>query len=150
MTTRRGFTLLEMLCVFVALAAAMTISILLLTSLLRAGQMARTTGETLTWRAILSERFREDVHATVKTHEHWKQFDSSPTCVILELADGSTVVYDFHDKLLLRHSATGKQVLRLPGAQIPEFIVEPGPITLRLSQPPRPPYDMTIARGAPK
>lgn len=129
---RRGFTLFELVSVLAALSAALTIGVLIFATVMKANRLARDVGETVTAHAAVADNLRKDAHQAVGTLAHWRQYDTGPRCIILELPGEQHVVYDYRDGVLYRDDFKTKQLVALPARKVPEFSARDGMIVLRL------------------
>jgi prepilin-type N-terminal cleavage/methylation domain-containing protein len=142
---RRGFALLEILCVLFMMGILLSLGSVLLLTVLRADHVGAATIDEITRRAELADQFRTDVAAAIETPAKLGEFTAGRECLILHTATGH-VVYRWHDGTLERNARGGGPDVRRPISFNPEnttveFIRGPGDrplVTVRVVEsPPR-------------
>jgi hypothetical protein len=99
---RTGFTLLECVLVFGALALCMALGTTLILTAVKAEQMGVAAANRISQRQELVEQFREDVARAATAPEKLGAFTAGPSCLILQAPGGSTIVYHWKDGALER------------------------------------------------
>ncbi|MDB5309773.1 MAG: hypothetical protein JWO38_3975 [Gemmataceae bacterium] len=140
---RAGFTLLEMVVVMWALGMALALGTALIVTAQRAAVMGEVASERLTSRAELARQFRDDVSGAEAAPEKLGDVLAGPTCLILRMPGGSTVVYRREADALDRVERIGgrEAVRRIPlgRADTRTEFVRPGGgsgvVTLRVTEP---------------
>lgn len=142
---RRGFSLLEILCVLTMLGVLLVLGATLLLAVMRADRVGAATLDEVSRRAELAGQFRTDVAAAQETPEKLGEFTAGRECLILRTATGH-VVYHWHGGTLDRITRGGGADSRRPISfnaenTTVEFIRPPGDrplVTLRVVEsPPR-------------
>ncbi len=113
-TGRAGYTLIEMVVVMWAMAAAMGLGVVLLLTAMRADQLGAATLRDLTRRAELADQFRGDVARAAEAPDRFAEFVAGPGCLILRTPGGGHVVYHWHDETLERIARAGGKEVRRP------------------------------------
>ena len=109
-TARRGFTLIEVLCVIVLIGVFAGISTLLLRELLEVERsQARSFDQTLRTNE-LADLFRADVARAEKSLPAWKHFQASPKTLILQMQGGNHVIYSLQEGELGRSAFEGQKM----------------------------------------
>jgi prepilin-type N-terminal cleavage/methylation domain-containing protein len=134
---RRGFSLLELLCVIMLLAVAGMMLVLLLRQTLSVEQVQSASFDQMLHRNALADLFRADVAKAEKTLDEWRDFRAGDDTLILQLAKDRHVVYRWQDKKLQRETFGGEDAVRqtLPIGRTEvriEFVRTGGLLRLRL------------------
>lgn len=112
---RSGFSLIELLVVFVCLTVVMLFGAAILTAVLKVQQAAASAHTHLTQRNMLADEFRTDVHQATMTPDRLNELVASPECLILRRANGDSVTYELKDGYLQRTERAGGTIhQRLP------------------------------------
>ena len=99
---RRGFTLVEILCVMILLAAIGTILALMLTETIRVERAEAAGFDRMLQRNALADQFRADANRAAKMLPAWGGFQAGADTLILEQNANRRVIYRWHDNLLTR------------------------------------------------
>jgi hypothetical protein len=111
---RRGFTLMEMIAVFWALAICLGFGMALILAAMRTDQVGAATLRDLSRRAELADRFRADVAAADAAPERLGEWSAGPDCLILHVPAGGHVVYRWDGGKVLRIVRSGDTETRTP------------------------------------
>lgn len=139
---RRGFTLLEMIIVMGAMGVALAMGLALILTANGAARLGETTSGQMARRTELARQFREDVARAKQLPEEFDKYRAGPECLILNLAEGLTVVYQRTSEAMNRIECRGGQesIRQLPFAQAETNLqfTRPkgasGVVTLRLTE----------------
>jgi prepilin-type N-terminal cleavage/methylation domain-containing protein len=123
---RRGFTLVELLCVMACLAVLGTALVLIMNHILLAERLQAQGYDRIQQSRALADQFRFDVARAEKPLDRWDEFDAGPTTLILAMKSGEHTVYQWRDGALKRlvtdNGETTERAMPLPiGAEV-EFI----------------------------
>jgi type II secretory pathway pseudopilin PulG len=105
--SRPGFTLTEMVVVIWGLGICMLIGGALIVTTLRADRAGEAAANRLSVREALANRFREDVARAEAAPERLGDLTAGPTCLLLQIHRGSSVVYRWQDDVLERIERNG-------------------------------------------
>jgi prepilin-type N-terminal cleavage/methylation domain-containing protein len=133
---RRGFSLLEMLCVIVLLALLAGILTALLSETLEVERMQAEGFDKILQKNALADQFRADVAQAASAPDAWQQYKANPQTLILEMKNNSHVVYVWQEGNLVRHAfEDGKEferILPIGGSRVGvEFVAGPSPKLIR-------------------
>src|SRR6266536_2121199 len=109
LATRRGFSLLEMLCVITFLAALGWGLILLLNESLAVQRAQDASNDRLAQHNALADQFRADVASADKAPPQWQKYTASSQTLILQRKNGEHVVYVWDKERLERRVFAGKE-----------------------------------------
>jgi prepilin-type N-terminal cleavage/methylation domain-containing protein len=102
--TRRGFTLIEMMCVIMLLTVLTGVLALMLREALRAGS-AQTAGfDRILAVNALADAFRADVAQAEDAPAAWQQYKADAATLILRMPEASHVVYVWQKGTLWRRA----------------------------------------------
>jgi prepilin-type N-terminal cleavage/methylation domain-containing protein len=104
---RRGFSLLELLCVIMLLAIAGMMLILLLRQSLDVERVQSASFDQMLHRNAFADLFRADVAKAEKTLDVWGDFQAGDDVLILQVANDRHVVYRWMGSQLQRESFGG-------------------------------------------
>lgn len=106
---RRGFSLVELLCIIGLLAVIGLVMAMLLRETLDVERVQSAGFEQMLQRNALADQFRADVAQADKVLPAWRAYKSGADTLILERGKDSHIVYRWHDGTLRRKSFDGKQ-----------------------------------------
>ncbi|HYT91610.1 MAG TPA: type II secretion system protein [Gemmataceae bacterium] len=109
LATRRGYSLLEMLCVMVLLAIVGGGLTLLLMESLAVQRAQNESYDRLVQHHALADVFRADVASAEKAPEEWQQYTATSETLILQLKNGAHVVYIWCGEELERRVCDGEE-----------------------------------------
>jgi hypothetical protein len=117
--TRRGVSLVELLCVMGLLVLLMGMLTVLLLQTLDLERAQRESSTRMLQHAALADQFRADVACAELAPAKWEKHKASTQTLILQMKNGSHVLYSWHDGKVERRSfEKGKESLRpLPGGE---------------------------------
>jgi prepilin-type N-terminal cleavage/methylation domain-containing protein len=128
---RRGFSLLEMLCVIVLLALLTGILTALVSETIEVERLQAEGFDKILQNNALADQFRADVAQAASAPEEWQQYKSNSQTLILEMKNKAHVVYAWHDGNLVRHAfENGKafeRILPVGGSRVGVEFVRAGP-----------------------
>ncbi len=101
--SRRGFTLIELMCVMTVLAVVTTSLALLIRETLKAQNLQAESFDRLLQSKVLADQFRADVARAEDAPDGWKQYVASTETLILQMKDQHHVVYVWSDGKLDRY-----------------------------------------------
>jgi prepilin-type N-terminal cleavage/methylation domain-containing protein len=101
---RRGFTLLEILCVIVLLAVIGLVLALLFREIFRAERLQATNYQRMLELNALADQFRADVAQAEAVLPEWQEYTAGPQTLILQMKAGGHLVYRWEDQRLLRRA----------------------------------------------
>jgi prepilin-type N-terminal cleavage/methylation domain-containing protein len=104
---RRGFSLVELLCVMALLAVVGLILALLLRQTLDAERTQSDSFNQMLLRNALADQFRGDVSRADKQLDTWREFGAGADTLILHMPDDKHIVYRWQDGELERMTFTG-------------------------------------------
>jgi prepilin-type N-terminal cleavage/methylation domain-containing protein len=115
--TRRGFSLIEMLCVMVLLVLLGGFVAVMLGQLFAAERSQSEFHERMRAHVAVADEFRADVARAEKAPAEWRDHKAGPQKLILEMPNGEHIVYLWlGGRLERRPFAGGKETARvLPG-----------------------------------
>jgi type II secretory pathway pseudopilin PulG len=99
---RRGFLLIEMLCVILLLTLLTGILALMMKEALHAGRAQAAGFDRALAINALADAFRADVAEAEDAPESWQQYRAGATTLVLTMPDGAHVIYTWEDRLLWR------------------------------------------------
>jgi prepilin-type N-terminal cleavage/methylation domain-containing protein len=102
LSSRPGFTLIEMMVVMTVLGFFCTLFAALIWGAVKIERADAEVFQRMLAQNALADRFREDVARAKAAPEKGGDFQASSTCLILQRADGSQVVYRWHEGRLQR------------------------------------------------
>src|SRR5260370_32261953 len=91
--TRRGYTLVEMLCVMILLTVVGGILVVLLKETLALKAAQAESQQRMVVQGALADLFRADVGRAEKAPRQWRDYMGGPRPLILENRDGSHFLY---------------------------------------------------------
>jgi prepilin-type N-terminal cleavage/methylation domain-containing protein len=106
---RRGFTLVELLCVMAMLAVIGLVMALLLRETLDVERMQTAGFDQMLQRNALADQFRADVAQAEKVLAEWRDYKGGADTLILQKSKDSHVVYRWNEGSLQRKSFEGQQ-----------------------------------------
>ncbi len=136
-STRRGWTLIEMIVVMFCLAVLLSLIGSIMWAVFRIQASATASFEELQSEARLADRFRADVAESRETPELAADFKADSLCLILRGEDGALIIYRVvHgrvDRTVLRADDSETESFRIGGADVVgEFSREGRLMTLSL------------------
>jgi hypothetical protein len=94
-TTRKAFTLTEMLAVMVGLGFCMCFGTVLIVTTLKAENTAEAAADRVSRRQDLARQFRDDVARAETAPDKLGDLAAGPACLILRMPNNATVVYQW-------------------------------------------------------
>jgi len=125
---RRGFSLIELLCVMFLLTVLLTMLAVLLREIMRVERIQSAGFERILESKVLADQFRTDVASATKDVKEWNNFNADAATLILEMKNEDHIVYRWDNGKLTRHAflaneAEHKKTLPIGGRHIDvEFI----------------------------
>jgi prepilin-type N-terminal cleavage/methylation domain-containing protein len=111
--TRRGFSLVELLCVIGLLVLLMGMLTVLLLQTLDLDRAQRESSTRMLQHAVLADQFRADVASAEQAPAEWEQHKASTQSLILQMKNGQHVLYSWQNGKLERRSfENGKESSR--------------------------------------
>jgi prepilin-type N-terminal cleavage/methylation domain-containing protein len=133
---RRGFSLVEMLCVMALLAVIGVVMAVLLREILDVERIQASAFDQMLQRNALADQFRADVAQADKVLPQWRDYASGADSLILEQGKDCHVVYRWNEGTLKRKIFEGaeelERVLPVGGKQIRVEFIETGATMVRL------------------
>jgi type II secretory pathway pseudopilin PulG len=111
---RRGFTLIEMSVIMMALALALALTSLITWGAMRLERTAAGGLQSLTARQAFIDQFRTDVGAAADAPERWQEDTAGPTCLILHRGEKRYVIYRWSEERLERSELDGETARSIP------------------------------------
>ncbi|HEV3082787.1 MAG TPA: type II secretion system protein [Gemmataceae bacterium] len=99
---RRGFSLLEMLVVIVALGILIGLLATTLLGIVRVEGGSRAALDRLSIYSRLADQFRDDVAQAEAAPQQWQTHTAGPACLILHMPGGQPLVYLWEANQLVR------------------------------------------------
>jgi prepilin-type N-terminal cleavage/methylation domain-containing protein len=100
--SRRGFTLVEMLCVMMLLTVTLMVMALLLRETMRVERIQSTGFDRILQSKTLADLFRRDVALAEKEEQAWNGFKADDATLILRMKYEDHVVYRWEEGQLSR------------------------------------------------
>src|SRR4051812_29336644 len=107
---RRGFVLLELLCVMVLLVLLGGMMILLLMHTMEVERSQRRSFEHLLQTNTLADQFRADVAQAESAPQSWAPYTADSETLILKMKNASHVLYLWRSGKLLRRAVENQKV----------------------------------------
>jgi hypothetical protein len=104
---RPAFSLIEAVVVMWAMSVILVVTVALLWGAFHIKQAATDAFDRRTKESLLADKFRADVARAAAAPESMDKLKAGPTCLILEMADGSHVVYRWDKDRFERAEQTG-------------------------------------------
>jgi prepilin-type N-terminal cleavage/methylation domain-containing protein len=108
---RRGFTLIEMLCVMVLLAVVAGIMALLLRETLEVERTQAEGYDKILHDHALADQFRADVAQAEDAPATWQAYTADAATLILQMKNKGHVVYTWEEDALTRRAFEGENIL---------------------------------------
>jgi prepilin-type N-terminal cleavage/methylation domain-containing protein len=106
---RPGFSLIEMLCVFVLIAVLGLVLSLIIQETIKVERLQAQGFEQMVQFNTLADQFRADVAQAEQAPQDWEQYRSGPGTLILQMKDGKHVVYVWQGKKLQRNDFDARE-----------------------------------------
>ncbi|MCI0462552.1 MAG: type II secretion system GspH family protein [Gemmataceae bacterium] len=134
---RRGFTLVEILCVIILLSVLGGILVVLLNETLAVQETQAESHQRLVAQSTLADQFRADVARAEKAPRMWRNYKAGRETLILQNKNGGHVLYLWDKGRLERRAIEGEkeltQVVLAGDRQVGvEFIQDSAPRLVRL------------------
>ncbi|HMF17095.1 MAG TPA: prepilin-type N-terminal cleavage/methylation domain-containing protein [Gemmataceae bacterium] len=155
-TSRKGFTLIEMITVMVMIGFLFSIIAAAILATVKIEKAEAASYQKMVVQHALADQFRADVAAASSAPDQWQDWVKGPDCLILKTNATDHVVYHWHEGKLERIENAGKKLSKqyLPlgdkklTVEFTDASDPPVTLTLRLkSPPPRPAVEISAALG---
>ena len=99
---RRGFSLIEVMCVMVLIAVLGSALAIIMNETLLAERLQAQSYERLQQSRALADQFRADVALAVTAPQKWRDHEAGPDTLILKMKNNDHVLYRWRDGALKR------------------------------------------------